>query len=157
MFSPSQNGTVPAPTVRTSRRRPRPSGDSIAPPKAKRQRSALTDSTFVSPDAAPEMEEAKAKIATLSRHENMKDAPASKEIALRGGKKPRSMERGSKGDGSVVLVSCEVESMHMSNEIRRLRMIRILSASFLLYQIVCAQTLQVCALLVDMKGICNND
>lgn len=105
MFSPSQNGTAPAATTRTSRRRPRPSGDSIAQPKAKRQRSALTDSTFISPDAAPQMEEVSNKIATLSRHENMKDSSASKEIAVRGGKKSRSTERGSKGDGSVVLVS----------------------------------------------------
>lgn len=108
MFSPSQNGGAPAPTVRTSRRRPRPSGDSIAPPKAKRQRSALTESTFVSPDAAPEMEELKnTEVAALAKHENIKDAPtSSKEIAVRGGKKTRSADRGSKGDGSVVLV-CE--------------------------------------------------
>ncbi|KUJ15657.1 uncharacterized protein LY89DRAFT_618155 [Mollisia scopiformis] len=107
MFSPSQNGSAPAPTVRTSRRRPRPSGDSIAPPKAKRQRSTLTESTFVAPDAAPEMEEVtNQKVAALTKHENMKDAPApSKEIAVRGGKKTRSTDRGSKGDGSVVLTT----------------------------------------------------
>lgn len=106
MFSPSQNGAAPAPTVRTSRRRPRPSGDSILPPKAKRQRSALTETTFVSPDAAPEMEETNnQKVAALVKHENLKDAPApSKEIAVRGGKKTRSTDRGNKGDGSVVLV-----------------------------------------------------
>ncbi|KAE8445276.1 hypothetical protein EG329_013514 [Mollisiaceae sp. DMI_Dod_QoI] len=107
MFSPSQNGSAPAPTARTSRRRPRPSGDSIAPPKAKRQRSALTDSTFVAPDAAPEMEEVKnQRVAALVKHDNIKDASAPfREIAVRGGKKPRSADRGNKGDGSVVLTT----------------------------------------------------
>lgn len=106
MFSPSQNGSAPAPTVRTSRRRPRPSGDSIPPPKAKRQRSALTDRTFDPLDAAPEMGEAKNSKVAMMKHEDIQDAPApSREIAVRGGKKPRSADRGNKGDGSVVLTT----------------------------------------------------
>jgi nuclear pore complex protein Nup133 len=105
MFSPSQNNTTP--TVRTSRRRARPLSNeaNFSLPKAKRQRSArsaLSDTTFTPPDGAPEMEEIKAS--TVARRESVREpALPAKEMVVRG-KKSRSADRGSKGDGSVVLV-----------------------------------------------------
>jgi nuclear pore complex protein Nup133 len=106
MFSPSVN-TPPAASIRSSRRRQRPLSNegSIAQPKAKRQRSALNSETFVSPDIAPEMEEVKnQKTATPALQQSRGVPGQQREIAVRG-KKPRSGDRGSKGDGSVVLVS----------------------------------------------------
>jgi len=107
MFSPSGNNP-PTASVRSSRRRQRPLSNegSIAQPKAKRQRSALSEQTFIPPDGAPEMEELKSqKAATPVRNEGLREVLGpQREIAVRG-KKPRSGDRGNKGDGSVVLVS----------------------------------------------------
>lgn len=106
MFSPSIS-QVPSGSVRNSRRRPRPLSNegSINQPKAKRQRSALSEHTFLPPDGAPEMEETKApKTAALPRRETSRElAGQRREIAVRG-KKSKSGDRGTKGDGSVVLV-----------------------------------------------------
>ena len=103
MFSPSIN-SAPTGSVRSSRRRQRPlSNDGGIPqPKAKRQRSTLSQETFTPPDGAPEMVEAKSHVATLSRRES--SIPERREIAVRS-KKPKSGDRGAKGDGSVILVS----------------------------------------------------
>jgi nuclear pore complex protein Nup133 len=102
MFSPSIN-SAPTGSVRSSRRRQRPlSNDgSIPQPKAKRQRSTLSQDTFTPLDGAPEMVEAKSHIATLPRRES--SMPERREIVVRG-KKPKSGDRGAKGDGSVILV-----------------------------------------------------
>lgn len=107
MFSSSANSVPQAPPTRSSRRRQRPlSSESISQPKAKRQRSALNDQTFVAPDGSPEMQEVKAlkSIGSLTRRENPRAGQTPRrELAVRG-KKPKLAERGSKGDGSVVLV-----------------------------------------------------
>ncbi|KAN0108353.1 Non-repetitive/WGA-negative nucleoporin C-terminal domain containing protein [Hyaloscypha variabilis] len=108
MFSPSQNGTAPPASVRTSRRRQRPLSNegSIVEPKRKRQRSALNEQTFIPPDGAPEMEEAKShRTAALVRNESVREIPGShREMVVRG-KKSRSTDRSNKGDGSVVLTT----------------------------------------------------
>jgi len=108
MFSPPANAVPQAPSTRSSRRRQRPlsSESSVSQPKAKRQRSALSEQTFVAPDAPPEMQEIKSGRAgsTISRRENTRSAQTPRrELAVRG-KKPKLAERGSKSDGSVVLV-----------------------------------------------------
>lgn len=108
MFSPPANGVAQAASTRSSRRRQRPlsSESSVSQPKAKRQRSALSEQTFVNPDAPPEMQEVKASRAgsNISRRENLRSAPAPRrDLAVRG-KKIKLAERGSKSDGSVVLV-----------------------------------------------------
>ncbi|KAH8821044.1 Non-repetitive/WGA-negative nucleoporin C-terminal-domain-containing protein [Xylogone sp. PMI_703] len=106
MFSPSFNGAPQAP-VRSSRRRPRPvSGEgSVAQPKAKRQRSALSDQTFTTPNDAPEVEEVKAAKAPSAKHDSSREAGLSRrEIVVRG-KKAQPGDRTSKGDGSVILTT----------------------------------------------------
>jgi nuclear pore complex protein Nup133 len=111
MFSPSQNGTAPPASVRTSRRRQRPLSNegSIIEPKRKRQRSALNEQTFLPPDGAPEMEEAKNhRTAALVRNESVREVPGPhREMVVRG-KKSRSADRSNKGDGSVTLVSLDI-------------------------------------------------
>lgn len=104
MFSPSVNNP-PAASVRSSRRRQRPLSNegSIAQPKAKRQRSTLNEKTFVPPNDKVEMEEVKNQN-TLLRQDSKGVLGQPRDIAVRG-KKPRSGDRGNKGDGSVVLVS----------------------------------------------------
>jgi nuclear pore complex protein Nup133 len=108
MFSTSGTNGTPAGTLRTSRRRQRPASNEGSIPKAKRHRSALNDQTFAPPRDGPvEMQEAKSqKVASLAaRRESPKPTPVfQKEIAVRG-KKQRTGERSSKGDGSLVLVS----------------------------------------------------
>lgn len=108
MFSPPANAVPPSASTRSSRRRQRPlsSESSASQPKAKRQRSALSEHTFIAPDAPPEMQEIKAAKAggTTSRRENTRNALIPRrELAVRG-KKAKLAERGSKNDGSVVLV-----------------------------------------------------
>lgn len=108
MFSPSLN-QAPSASVRSSRRRQRPLSNegSILQPKAKRQRSTLNEETFVPPDGAPEMEEARSqKIATVvpKREPSRELAGSRREIAVRG-KKHKAGDRVGKGDGSVILVS----------------------------------------------------
>ncbi|KAK0644488.1 Non-repetitive/WGA-negative nucleoporin C-terminal-domain-containing protein [Cercophora newfieldiana] len=106
MFSPALH-EGPAKGTRSSRRRARPlsSDASIQQPKAKRQRVPLSETTFVNPDAAPEMYEVKPD--KLDLHNIKRDgieaisAPR-KELSVRS-KKPKPGERASKGDGSVVL------------------------------------------------------
>jgi nuclear pore complex protein Nup133 len=106
MFSPAVNqAAAPSGSVRSSRRRQRPLSNegSIVQPKAKRQRSALNEQTFLPPDGTPEMEETKSqKIAKRAVSREL--AGSRREIAVRG-RKPKSGDRGSKGDGTVVLVS----------------------------------------------------
>ncbi|KAK0106968.1 hypothetical protein ONS95_003683 [Cadophora gregata] len=106
MFNTSTNGATPQPTVRNTRRRPRPPSNegSLSAPKGKRQR--LNDQTFVPPGAGPEMEETRnSMVASLARPGSAGEAIAlQREIAVRG-KKPRSGERITKGDGSSVLTS----------------------------------------------------
>jgi nuclear pore complex protein Nup133 len=109
MFSPPANEVPQAASTRSSRRRQRPlsSESSVSQPKAKRQRSALSEQTFVAPDALPEMQEIRSSRAgsTISRRENTRSAQTPRrELAVRG-KKAKLAERGSKSDGSVVLVS----------------------------------------------------
>lgn len=108
MFSQSpaanQAASSGAGSVRSSRRRQRPLSNegSIVQPKAKRQRSALNEQTFLPPDGAPEMEEVK-KIASLPKRQPSLPNPR-REIAVRN-KKTRSGDRVEKGDGSTILVS----------------------------------------------------
>jgi nuclear pore complex protein Nup133 len=105
MFSPVNNAPQST-TARSSRRRPRPaSSDSISQPKAKRQRSALSEQTFLSPDVAPEMEEANKSTVAVVRRESTKLVHTPRRDLTVRGKKPKSAERAtSKGDGSVILV-----------------------------------------------------
>ncbi|TAQ90220.1 hypothetical protein B7494_g1492 [Chlorociboria aeruginascens] len=104
MFSPSLNGP-PSTSIRSSRRRQRPLSNegSIAQPKAKRLRSALSEQTFVAPDGTSEMEEVRNH--KIPKRENSREFQGSRrEIAMRG-KNPKTGERGSKGDGSVILTT----------------------------------------------------
>ncbi len=108
MFSPPPNAVAQTASTRGSRRRQRPlsSESSVSQPKAKRQRSALSEQTFLAPDIPPEMQEVKASRAgsTISRRENIRSAQTPRrDLAVRG-KKPKLLDRGSKSDGSVVLV-----------------------------------------------------
>lgn len=145
MFSPAPNGTAP-PTVRTSRRRQRPLSNegSLSAPKGKRQR--LNDQTFVPPGAAPEMEEAKSLMVPALARPGSAGEPAGlqREIAVRG-KKSRSGERSTKGDGSSVLVRCLLLDLgnKANTPMHRPRTTHTLLASSPLYQTCCAQILQV--------------
>ena len=149
MFSPSVN-SVPAGSVRSSRRRQRPlSNDGGIPqPKAKRQRSTLSQDTFTPPDGAPEMVEAKSHIASLPRRDG--SMPERREIAVRG-KKPKFGDRGVKGDGTVVLVRSLLCFEYLTGEknlltarpASRLRMTPTRSASSQLFQTVFGQISQV--------------
>jgi nuclear pore complex protein Nup133 len=108
MFSPPANAIAQAASTRSSRRRQRPlsSESSVSQPKAKRQRSALSEQTFINPDVSPEMQEVRASRAgsTISKRETTRSAPAPRrDLAVRG-KKLKLVERGSKSDGSVILV-----------------------------------------------------
>ncbi|KFY63297.1 hypothetical protein V496_04035 [Pseudogymnoascus sp. VKM F-4515 (FW-2607)] len=113
MFSPATVNSTPAANTRNARRRPRPaSSENIAlQPKAKRQRSSLHDNTFVAPDAASEMQEVKAKKPSVgvARHESITEPQGTirRDLTVRG-KKPKSVERSGKGDGSTVLTSNDV-------------------------------------------------
>lgn len=157
MFSASSANT-PAGTVRTSRRRARPASNEGSIPKAKRQRSTMTEQTFVPPDGPVEMEETKSNklLPALARRES---PPATiippketKDIAVRG-KKQRSGERLAKEDGSVNLVRFPVDldwscsrplvTMYLLLPFRP-RTTHILSANFLLYLIDCAKMRLVC-------------
>lgn len=107
MFSPVLQDAGPAKGTRSSRRRQRPlsNDSSMQQPKAKRQRVPLAETTFVNPEAPPEMYEVKAdKIDVLSlKRDGLEPVAAPrKELSVRS-KKPKP-ERASKGDGSVVLV-----------------------------------------------------
>ncbi|KAK5661648.1 hypothetical protein OQA88_9748 [Cercophora sp. LCS_1] len=108
MFSPALQEGGPAKGTRSSRRRQRPlsSDASVQQPKAKRQRVPLSETTFVNPEAPPEMFEVKSdKIDLLGIKrdgiETTVSAPR-KELSVRS-KKPKPGERASKGDGSVIL------------------------------------------------------
>ncbi|PQE30489.1 hypothetical protein CJF32_00010252 [Rutstroemia sp. NJR-2017a WRK4] len=107
MFSPALN-PGPAPPVRNTRRRQRPTSNenTLAQPKTKRMRSSYDDTSFAAPESSPEMDEVKSnRVATLTRRESPKELAGSKrEIAVRG-KKPKAGDRSSKGDGSVVLTT----------------------------------------------------
>lgn len=102
--SPAVNQVAPsgAGSVRSSRRRQRPLSNegSIIQPKAKRQRSALSEQTFLPLDDAVEMEEVK-KIAALPKRQPSLPNPR-REIAVRS-KKTRTGDRIEKGDGSTIL------------------------------------------------------
>ncbi|KAK3937905.1 Non-repetitive/WGA-negative nucleoporin C-terminal-domain-containing protein [Diplogelasinospora grovesii] len=110
MFSPANQEGGPAKGTRSSRRRQRPvNSENSVPgqPKAKRQRVPLTETTFVNPDAPPEMYEVKAdKIDVLSvKRDGLSTFGAPrKELSVRS-KKPKAGERVSKGDGSIVLTT----------------------------------------------------
>lgn len=113
MFSPSvsQTAATPSGSVRSSRRRQRPLSNegSIIQPKAKRQRSALSEQTFVPPDGTPEMEEIKShKIA--KREVSREITGLRREITVRG-RKPKSGDRGSKGDGTLTLTENDTYSV----------------------------------------------
>ncbi|KAK0616247.1 Non-repetitive/WGA-negative nucleoporin C-terminal-domain-containing protein [Immersiella caudata] len=106
MFSPALH-EGPAKGTRSSRRRARPSSSdaSVQQPRAKRQRVPLSETTFVKPDAPPEMFEVKAdKLDLLNMKRDGIEAISAprKELSVRS-KKPKPGERASKGDGSVIL------------------------------------------------------
>lgn len=106
MFSPLANA-APSTAVRTRRRRrPLSSEGSISQPKAKRQRSVLSDQTFIAPDATSEAQHGTTEKATTgqtARAASKHTGLPTKDLAVRE-KKPKAGERGSKGDGSVTLV-----------------------------------------------------
>lgn len=106
MFSPSLNGPPTTAAAQRSRRRQRPLSNegSIVQPKAKRQRSTLSEQTFM-PTEEPEMEETRSqKIATIHGRDSSRELQGPRrEIVVRG-KKPKGSDRSSKGDGSVILV-----------------------------------------------------
>ncbi|KAK3350168.1 Non-repetitive/WGA-negative nucleoporin C-terminal-domain-containing protein [Lasiosphaeria hispida] len=107
MFSPALQEGGPAKGTRSSRRRQRPlsSDATVQQPKAKRQRVPLSETTFVSPDAPPEMYEVKSdKVDLLSiKRDGIENIGAPrKELSVRS-KKPKPGERTNKGDGSIVL------------------------------------------------------
>lgn len=66
----------------------------------------MSDQTFLPPNGTLEMEETKSqKIATVSKRELSREPSGQRrEIAVRG-RKSKSGDRASKGDGSVTLVS----------------------------------------------------
>lgn len=104
MFSPAIQEGGPAKGTRSSRRRQRPVSSDSLQPKAKRQRLPLSETTFVNPEATPEMYEVKSdKIAVLGMKRDGFDSYPRKELSVRS-KKPKAGERVNKGDGSVVLV-----------------------------------------------------
>jgi len=108
MFSAAVQEGGPAKGTRSSRRRQRPvSSDSLAQqPKAKRQRVPLSETTFVNPEAPPEMYEVKSDKLDIMpiKRDGLDNRPAPrKELSVRS-KKPKAGDRVSKGDGSVVLV-----------------------------------------------------
>jgi nuclear pore complex protein Nup133 len=112
MASPSADAAPPPPSTRSRRRqRPLSSENSIAQPKAKRQRSALNEHTFVAPDASPEMQQVRATKTpgSIARRESARAVQRHNQDLVVRGKKPKSAERGTKGDGSVVLVCCFYE------------------------------------------------
>ena len=78
----------------------------MQPPKAKRQRLPLTESTFLNPDKRPEMFEVKPdKVVMLEvKQDGLENMPAPKKDLSVRAKKPKPSERVSKGDGSIVLV-----------------------------------------------------
>ncbi|CZS98547.1 related to NUP133 Nuclear pore protein [Rhynchosporium graminicola] len=105
MFSPAANGAA-TPTVRTSRRRPRPLSNegSLSIPKGKRQR--LNEQTFMPPGAAPEMEETKnSMVATLAGPGIVREPAGLRQDIVVRCKKSRTGERSTKGNGSTVLTS----------------------------------------------------
>ncbi|KAK0615011.1 Nup133 N terminal like-domain-containing protein [Bombardia bombarda] len=110
MFSPAlQQEGGPAKGTRSNRRRQRPlSADaSVQQPKAKRQRVPLAESTFVNPEAPPEMFEVKSDAVSLlsTKRDGVENVvPPRKDLSVRS-KKPKAGERVSKGDGSIVLTS----------------------------------------------------
>lgn len=113
MFNPSAAEGGPATATRSRRRQRHKSTDSLAQqPKAKRQRLPLTEQTFVSPDAQPEMVEATKvdKIATLDPKQDIPvenfHATSKKELNLRAKKTKHGDRAANKGDGSLVLVGC---------------------------------------------------
>jgi len=115
MFSPAVHESGPAKGTRSSRRRQRPmSSDSLVQqPKAKRQRVPLSETTFVNPEAPPEMYEVKSdKLDVVGVKRNGFDSftPQRKELSVRA-KKPKAGERVSKGDGSVVLVCTRLAAL----------------------------------------------
>ncbi|KAL1844887.1 hypothetical protein VTK73DRAFT_1573 [Phialemonium thermophilum] len=86
MFSPAVHEGGPAKGTR-SRRRQRPlSSESISEqPRAKRQRVPLTETTFVNPDAPPEMLEVKSnKIAMVSAKPDRIESPVAPRKELSG-------------------------------------------------------------------------
>ncbi|ROT35658.1 hypothetical protein SODALDRAFT_329024 [Sodiomyces alkalinus F11] len=110
MFSPSAQEGGPATATRSRRRqRPLSSDNMVQPPKAKRQRLPLTETTFVNPDVPPETYEVKAdKGANLDLRQDgfgFESQPIpKKELSVRA-KRPKHVERTAKGDGSVVLTT----------------------------------------------------
>ncbi|EGS20018.1 putative nuclear pore complex protein [Thermochaetoides thermophila DSM 1495] len=119
MFSSTLHEDGPATRTRSSRRRQRPvaSDSSLqTQPKAKRQRVPLTESntaptpTPADADAPPEMFEVKPDPVLAKRErdgigiENIENLGPRRELSLRS-KKPKSGERTSKGDGSIILTT----------------------------------------------------
>lgn len=112
MFSTTVAEGGPAMATR-SRRRQRPkSQESLVPqPKAKRQRIPLTEQTFVNPDVQPDAPEPPVDKAIPVEAvadagiENINPLPR-KELHVRAKKSKHAERAASKGDGSLVLVSC---------------------------------------------------
>jgi nuclear pore complex protein Nup133 len=111
MFSPRPGEGTPSASTRT-RRRQRTS-DTVSQPKAKRQRLPLSNVAAPQSQDPPEMEEVRGGSAAPPRAEarngidsNLLVAAGAprRDLTVRS-KKPKPVDRASKGDGSVVLVS----------------------------------------------------
>lgn len=106
MFSPAL-GDAPAASLRSTRRRRRErSAESQAPP-SKRHRGTLNDKTFVAPDALANVDKIKASrqstLLQATPMETTENETASRDMVMRS-KKSKLGDRGSKGDGSLLLV-----------------------------------------------------
>jgi nuclear pore complex protein Nup133 len=107
MFSPAVAAQQAA-SVRSSRRRQRTS-ESTDQPSSKRQRSNLSDQTFVPPADAQEKQDALKKVALANLASAREPSGSQREMAVRA-KKSRSGERAHKGDGSTILVRISSKS-----------------------------------------------
>lgn len=125
MFSPSANDGGPA-TATRSRRRQRPlSSESVAQPKAKRQRLPLTEQTFVNPEVQPtpaprhqqpssnqaqrNQESIEVKPEKISPQDSRKENDENfntprRDLNVRAKKTKHGDRAANKGDGSLVLV-----------------------------------------------------
>lgn len=97
-----------AATNRTSRRRPRPSsGDNLPQPKAKRQRSTLSEdssSALYGKSAVRADQVPTTKTTAVAQRESLKSTSVYKrELSVRS-KKPKTIDRSTNGDGSTILV-----------------------------------------------------
>lgn len=106
MFSTESAHTATSLSLRNPRRRQRTSSDeSVKPPKAKRQRSGLRHDTFDAPGSVkldPRANQATdGLLSSQGESAVVNGGTATKELAVRGGRKEQS---GDRADGTLILV-----------------------------------------------------